>query len=645
MSLQIWLPLNGSLKNQGVLSTPTPSSSVTFSNEGKMFENCLKSGTKAIYNVNSGNISTRRMTVSFWGKADNYTGTGTQWWQVCSFNCNDGTKFHIYCVPNVRYKMEYDPELNVYCDTNIWHHVTYVIDGTKITAYIDGNQSATITDTNVDRTLTSISIGVSTVKINDFRVYNHCSSPREIKKISQGLILHMPLKGTEISPTTNLATYPTPGRNITNSYDWDASLHADAISVTGWGVGYNGGVENPTEGYHAHWQLIDGLPTMVFPNLNSEINMKKRWLGISGSTGIQTKIGASKTYTVSFDAKASASNMVLSSGLYYRITGGTGNAFHDALASFEISETWARYSYTKTTRADINTSVGASFYFYGHNGNIEGIIYVRNIQVELNDYATAYTKDTRSSIIEDCSGNRYHGKGIGVLVTSKDAPRYSNCIYISDGRYNYGESGIFTMPKDQITISCWFKSSAIGYSSYHIPLSFGGANYEMSIDNAGHFRNGFSINGSRSVLTTSHTSILDGEWHMLTATYDGATIKRYLDGTELESYRTSITGTLAGGTSKLLIGNYNGTTYGAKEAYMSDVRVYAAALTAEDIKTLYNSSFQLLNDNTIVAYEYQENNNGIKFYKNGCLQIGGFLEDSAIKIFEDKIQAKEFYEI
>jgi hypothetical protein len=43
--------------------------------------------------------------------------------------------------------------------------------------------------------------------------------------------------------------------------------------VNGWGNGYNSGVsinnvKNPEIGYHAYWKLIDGLPTMVFPDLN-----------------------------------------------------------------------------------------------------------------------------------------------------------------------------------------------------------------------------------------------------------------------------------------------------------------------------------------------------------------------------------------
>lgn len=80
MSLQIWLPLNGNLQNYGVLNTPTPTANVAFATNGKIGGKCLKSSTKAVYDVSSGDISTHQMTISFWGKSDNYTGTSTQWW-------------------------------------------------------------------------------------------------------------------------------------------------------------------------------------------------------------------------------------------------------------------------------------------------------------------------------------------------------------------------------------------------------------------------------------------------------------------------------------------------------------------------------------------------------------------------------------
>jgi hypothetical protein len=96
---------------------------------------------------------------------------------------------------------------------------------------------------------------------------------------------------------------------------------------------------------------------------------------------------------------------VISTGYYYRTTGSTSNNFHDGCPSTALTTSWKRYSFTFTTLNTLDTSVNASMYIYGHNGSVNGIAYVRNIQVELKDHATSYTPTTRTaSSVMDCSG-------------------------------------------------------------------------------------------------------------------------------------------------------------------------------------------------------------------------------------------------
>lgn len=640
MSLKAWYPLNGNLKNYGTNLhdlTVYNNTAAPFGS-GKVTKQGYASGTsylKAPYD----NTQSNAITFALWVKPT----SPALWGDIFSFG-NGSNRIEIsadtgrytWYVSDNNYSL-FSSGINLFTIPNQeWHHITIAADGTNVYVYLDGDLKLTQTQLHPVATCfgtqKEIRIGCRNTDggayyggiINDFRVYDHCLSVREVQQISQGLIVHLPLKDFNLESTTNLAPYPTPGAAYTAN--WATNLHPDAISVSGWGTGYNSGVGNPQVGYHAYWKIIDGIPTMVFQHLNSQLGQGNRWLGISGG-GFQNKIGPSKTYTISFDAKASVDGVVVSTGYYYRITGATGNNFHDGCPSVALTTSWNRYSLTFTTLNTLNTSVDGSIYFYGHNGSVNGIAYVRNIQVELKNHATPYTPSTRTASVMDCSGYRHHGTVIGAVVSTKDSARYNTCIYQENGVNNYLKSGIITMPTDNVTMSCWFKSSTTGYSGYHIPMAVNSSDYEMSIDTNGHFRNGFVINGTRQVITTSHASILDGKWHMITATYDGATIRRYLDGKELTTYATPVSGSLSGVTSELLIGNYGSGGYGNKNAYMSDARIYATALSAAAIQTLYESRISLNSTGDLMAYEFIEDGPAnIKMTSEGLVHTGAVSE-------------------
>ena len=93
---------------------------------------------------------------------------------------------------------------------------------------------------------------------------------------------------------------------------------------------------------------------------------------------------------------------------------------------------------------------------------------------------------------------------------------------------------------------------------------------------------------------------------MITATFDGTVIKRYVDGQLVQSQNA--TGTLTGGALTVYIGGTYGstTTYYTKELYESDARIYATALSQEDILDLYQNSAHLDNKGNLTAYEFIE---------------------------------------
>ena len=112
---------------------------------------------------------------------------------------------------------------------------------------------------------------------------------------------------------------------------------------------------------------------------------------------------------------------------------------------------------------------------------------------------------------------------------------------------------------------------------------------------------------------------------MLTGVYNGSNIKYYIDGVQVGS--KSATGTIKQIANYLFIaaeaGAANATTPESNNfvGKISDVRIYATALSLEDIKELYQTSVSIDNKSNIYSREFIEDNNTISIQQNGQLLI------------------------
>lgn len=665
MSLLVWLPLNGNLNNQGVSSAKfslvNGSAGLAAATTGGKVQPGLYQRTKANtadYITSDINFTLKGdVSMCCWCKITGYGtnnsangiitqhghntgGIGITMKYIGAsdyrMSINSGLYGDAGGSTNDRTYMTHYGNTNIY---NAWHHLCVTYDATTKQArlYVDGNLDRDVVQLAGNNTTarpfrifdwsTDHSNSASyrpPCQLNDVRLYDHCLSQKEVKEIAYGLIAHYPLRDKYFENTSNILSYPTPG-NSAASTGWDATLHSKAIYVSNFSSGYNGGVPNSTQGFHAHWQLIDNIPTIVFPNLNSQINQKNRWLGISYD-GLQSKFTTGKTYTISMDVKGSVPGMTIGTGLYYNNNSSTN--FHDGCIYKTIPTDWTRFSWTYTTGSVFNTGSNAAIYIYGHSG-AEGTAYVRNIQLEFNDHVTSYQSNQNNYLfnntIKDCSGNNYDLSLVGTQIYSaEDSIRNTSCIAIPDGQASYLKNDSVFFPTEKVTMSCWFKnnSGVAGYNNYHIPFSSVSGHFEISVEGGGKLRNGFYVNGTRQCITTSSKNVSDGNWHMLTTTFDGTQIKRYVDGEMVPNSITAVSGTLSGGNKLLTIGHYGtDTNYGNKQSWMSDVRLYATALSDADILDLYKASISIDDQESIHAYEFIEvdlNN----FKKNGTVNFG-----------------------
>lgn len=236
MALQVWLPLRGDLKNQG-LNDQIPTSTAYSSNDNGKIGKCIKTATNSSidlgYNgnrVNSGSISfggwfkfnkteieaiTSGQTYDSTYKTctgnlignDGYGGVGLIW-QTNDLYSGSFDSIKVFsCLRTTNLGAKSTSAFTISFDT--WTHLFLTFDfSTRILSlWVNGQLKYTVTsiatfDDAVSRNLWISYPGVwggnaraprIPFYINDLRIYDHCLSPKEVKEISKGLVLHYKL--------------------------------------------------------------------------------------------------------------------------------------------------------------------------------------------------------------------------------------------------------------------------------------------------------------------------------------------------------------------------------------------------------------------------------------------------------------------
>src|SRR5215831_808844 len=95
----------------------------------------------------------------------------------------------------------------------------------------------------------------------------------------------------------------------------------------------------------------------------------------------------------------------------------------------------------------------------------------------------------------------------------------------------------------------------------------------------------FWLNGISSSWFAGSTPVDDGQWHHVAATYDGATMKVYVDG-QLDASAPR-TGTIQSGTSGILIGaRSDGTNASNFPGMIDELAVYNRAIGPAEVQAL-----------------------------------------------------------
>lgn len=584
MALQVWLHGKDLINNGLCPNNATWVGPATYA-DGKLGK-CY-SCTKSHYiSYTYDFASTNKFTIAFWIYIPTSLSTCNQWERVFYFqnyviDWADYNNLKIY--DNSSNQLWWLNGNNFY---DKWVHLTIAHNADTITLYINGDHYATVASTS-----SPISSGImyagdgitdehGPVKFNDIRLYDHCLSPKEVKEISKGLVLHYPLNDAYVEGTVNLGNTSASYSNMTDGREFAAvSWGGDAGTVTYY---KSGGYNN--------------LPYKVYHKTASGSG------GIYSKTANDISIVAGKTYTMSVWVKASRN--FLGDSYSFNINGVTSsdnNHYITYSKQFPFTTEWTRISRTFTATESDAGMYGEMSIIYD-NWDTDYYIYFSGFQIEEKDHATPYTPNTRNeTTVYDCSGYQNNGTISESLSYVLNSPRYKGCYYFNS------PSKRITLPTinmsgfaNTFSISWWGKVPSYpgimywGFNNGNHLNYFGGQYCNTS--------DGYNNPYYKPNTTTTISIPSENTWHFFIMVGDGSNNKLYMDG-ELYGVAKTYKG-ITGNT--IIINGWDSSTNYKTNGYISDFRIYATALSADDIKELYNTSAYVLDNGTLLTYSVEE---------------------------------------
>ena len=603
MSLQVWLPLNGSFKNNGShpsqdFELPTGGSWKTpadgVGRSGLMISN---SGVTRIYPSLNGKTT---CTVSVWFRLTPDS-TVTNFMDIIAVGTQGGGSTRIEAYSNTNVNI-FSNGLGtggmgaITTPKGEWHHEAFVVENNVISRYRDGAYVNSFTMTSAFILDGSVKLGDTGMycMLADVRVYDEALSAKQIKEISKGLVLHYVLKGA--AGAENLSRLSPEVRKTTSETYGSGSKAYKQTS----------------------YKAMAAAPTSLW-------------------------------YCLSFDAKGSVDGLVGRSLFYYSgydsidytqcySCQGTIGKNGTGDVPFTLTDDWKRYWVVFKIKNDsyfsnIHTFITCRL-VQEDNPNVTlnngEDAWVRNVKLEVGTRVTQYCPPQEdptysqlgfdSAIEKDLSGFGHDSMTIYTLPDiDTTSPRYCTAYDFAENtakRVRTQQTHDFDFT-DNFTWSCWVKTRAKTDTST-------GAQYAFSVGRATLSPYGYGLHpnnegtkwiasfGSEISITIA-SNVPINTWHHFAFTKSGTTLKTFMDG-ELKNTIT-FSGTLPTYSSNSygpgigFLRYYNGTTESIMyplNGCVSDFRIYATALSDDDIRELYASPASIDNQGNLFTYELNE---------------------------------------
>ena len=604
MSLQVWLPLNGDLKNQGLDDITVTNNGATIDDNGKIGK-CYSFDGSDDY-IDLGDIghyfNGSPFSITFWIYSEE---SGTRGIVFSGYNLPSTSNFFSIEINGSSGTLDnyfrfdwHGGDVGIFHNAftpNIWLHFAVTYDGEKIICYrngeVIGEKIVTLSPIPVgnkyylgrdNRTGSTALKG----RLNDFRIYDHALSLKEIKEIAKGLIVHYPLDDKYIESTTNL---------ITGEDCLSATCYNGAISKYGYGTNTDMYKQVTTfDGRKGTkvYNKIDGGKMYPYVYINNMFTS-------NGTNAPEYK-------TLSFDYYTNKSTSICP----YKLGSGSGTATYIVTNTETKTGTgtnsvtipikpnmWNHVEITFHGTTDANSEWGYIQNQPSHTSDTSNFWFFANMQLETKDHATGYAgigKTRTSTTVYDVSGYGNDGTLVGNFECNIDTPRYGLSTYAKGGASTYLKGII--LPKETKTVSLWIKSpknvSSAIFNDKTTGLQIGLLNSLLY------------VNALASTTPFTTTNWKNDDWNHVVVINDNNVRSCYINGqAEMQS-----------GNNNYYIHNANefwvwNRSYNNSYPFagsLSDLRIYATVLSEEDIKNLYEVTASADADNNYYVYSYNE---------------------------------------
>lgn len=607
--LCLWFPFtDGTTKNQGLINDEFITSiDPTFFNDGKLGK-CLEQGQFDMSaTMTSKILNNQALTICFWIYVNAEEGSkgGTIFGNINTNVEFNNRKFSIFQYPtcNDLHLSWMNDAANAFMMTPIykgvlpsyqWTHVTVTYHNPIMTVYINGIKKYTYSSVSNSSSFeyqTRVVWQNAYRKLNDFRIYNECLSPRQVKEISKGLVCHYPLgeidgkiggrnlikngKGNEKAGF--FKNFPT----VTDEYGEFTLKSKKTYATISLYDGFVYGCRDYPVGEKYTWSYDIMYTAWNFPTGS---NRGEFWMGqrYTNAPSGETATGAWRGVT----------RHILP------VVGQNG---------CELNK-WYHVKQTVTIPQQASSNVGQQNYisFYNSNANVEASFTARlkNVKLEKSSTATPWTsapEDDASfydNIIYDTSGYENNGSVTDSTCPtwSSDTPRYKGS-YVFNGNNQYLKfQNPITSSSTDFTISCWVKFDDITGNSTICTMRTAVGNGIALFKIGNKIR--FDDNGQ---CTFSDYTISANEWIHVVVTRSSSCKKLYVNGILKQTVNTV-------GDMKLIsnVGTIGASSQGGDDisnylnGQLSDFRIYATALSDSNILELYQSSASVDNNGNLM---------------------------------------------